>query len=149
MKIIVDTNSVFSAILNSQNTIGKILLRSKKDIQFYSCSYLRTEIKLHRAKLLKLTRLSANNLSELEDIVMHQITFIDERLIPKKLLVNAQKLLQDIDENDIFFVALTDFLNGKLWTGDKQLYNGLKNKKYHEILSTSELSHLLDELDQH
>ncbi|MEP7229320.1 MAG: PIN domain-containing protein [Ginsengibacter sp.] len=147
MKIVVDTNIVFSAILNSNSTIGKILLRSNEHLQFYSCNYLRIEIKKHRVKLLRLTRLSEAALIELEEIVTQKITFIDERLIPKTLLEKAQKRLQNIDENDTLFVALTDLLNGKLWTGDIQLYNGLKRKKYNEILLTSELSLLLDEID--
>ncbi len=40
MKIIVDTNIVFSAILNSNSRIGKILLNSKEHFQFFTCNYL-------------------------------------------------------------------------------------------------------------
>ena len=83
VKIVVDTNIVFSAILNSSSTIGKILLRPHEHLQFYSCNYLRIEIKKHRAKLLKLTKLSEADLTELEEIVTQRITFIDERLIPQ------------------------------------------------------------------
>ncbi len=144
MKIVVDTNIVFSAILNSNSAIGKVLLRSHANVQFYSCNYLRTEIKKHRVKLLKLTKLSEAALIELEEIITQQITFIDERLIPKKILEKAQKRLQNIDENDTVFVALTDLLNGILWTGDKQLYSGLKSKSYKTILLTSELTLMLD-----
>jgi len=57
MKIIVDTNIVFSAILNSNSRIGKILLSSKGHFQFFTCNYLRTEILKHRNQLLKLTKL--------------------------------------------------------------------------------------------
>ena len=147
MKIVVDTNIVFSAILNSTSTIGKILLRSHKHLQFYSCNYLRTEIKKHRAKLLKLTKLSEADLTELEELVTQRITFIDERLISQKLIESTSEKLQDIDVNDTVFVALTDLLKGKLWTGDKQLYNGLKSKNYKTILSTAELSLLLADLE--
>jgi predicted nucleic acid-binding protein len=147
VKIVVDTNIVFSAILNSTSTIGKILLRSHKHLQFYSCNYLRTEIKKHRAKLLKLTKLSEADLTELEEIVTQRITFIDERLISQKLIESTSEKLQDIDENDTVFVALTDLLKAKLWTGDKQLYNGLKSKNYKTILSTAELCLLLADLE--
>ena len=58
MKIIVDTNIVFSAILNSNSRIGKVLLNSKEHFQFFSCNYLRVEIRRHRKKLLKLTKLT-------------------------------------------------------------------------------------------
>jgi predicted nucleic acid-binding protein len=36
-------------------------------------------------------------------------------------------------------VALTLFLEGKLWTGDKKLINGLKEKGFKQFIKTSEL----------
>ncbi|HUZ57900.1 MAG TPA: PIN domain-containing protein [Hanamia sp.] len=148
MKIIVDTNIVFSAILNSNSRIGKILLNSKEHFQFYSCDYLRTEIQRHRSKLLKLTKLTESKLAELEGLVTHNITFIDERLLPRELLLKTEILLKSVDPNDTPFVALTKHLEGRLWTGDMQLYNGLKSKRFKEIILTAELSLLLDELER-
>jgi len=148
MRIIVDTNIVFSAILNSNSRIGKILLNSKEHFQFYSCNYLQTEIQRHRSKLLKLTKLTENKLAELEGLVTQKITFIDERLLPHELLLKTEMLLKSIDPNDTPFVALTKHLQGKLWTGDMQLYNGLKSKRFKEIILTAELSLLLDDLER-
>ena len=148
MKIIVDTNIVFSAILNSNSRIGKILLNSKEHFQFFTCNYLRTEIQRHRNKLLKLTKLTEDQLSELEDLITQHITFIDERLIPQDLLIKTEIQLKAIDPDDTVFVALTKHLEGKLWTGDLQLYNGLKAKRFKDIILTSELSLLLDDLEQ-
>ena len=148
MKIIVDTNIVFSAILNSNSRIGKILLNSKEHFQFFTCNYLRTEIQRHRNKLLKLTKLTEDQLSELEDLITQHITFIDERLIPQDLLIKTEIQLKAIDPDDKVFVALAKHLEGKLWTGDLQLYNGLKAKRFKNIILTSELSLLLDDLEQ-
>lgn len=148
MKIIVDTNIVFSAILNSNSRIGKILLNSKTHFQFFTCSYLKVEIQRHHAKLLKLTKLTDEQLQELEELVTRHITFIDERLIPQKLLIKTEAQLKSIDPDDSVFVALTKHLKGKLWTGDMQLYNGLKNKRFKNIILTSELSLLLDDIEQ-
>lgn len=148
MKIIVDTNIVFSAILNSTSSIGKILLNSKEHFQFFSCNYLQVEIHRHRNKLLKLTKLSEEDLSELETLVTRKIKFIDERLIPNQLLAKTEIQLKTIDPNDTVFVALTKRLGGKLWTGDMQLYNGLKAKRFKGIILTSELSLLLDNLER-
>lgn len=148
MRIIVDTNIVFSAILNSNSRIGKILLNSKEHFQFYSCQYLQSEILRHRKKLLKLTNLSEDELTELEGLVMHNITFIDERLLPQQLLLKTEILLQLIDISDTPFVALTTHLKGKLWTGDKELYTGLKLKRFKNIILTAELSVLLDDLER-
>jgi len=60
MKIIVDTNIVFSAILNSNSRIGKILLNSKGHFQFFSCNYLWIEIQRHRNKLFAGAGISAS-----------------------------------------------------------------------------------------
>ena len=148
MKIIVDTNIVFSAILNSNSRIGKILLNSKEHFQFFTCNYLRTEIQRYRNKLLKLTKLTEDQLSELENLLTQHITFIDERLIPQDLLIKTEIQLKAIDPDDTVFVALAKHLKGKLWTGDLQLYNGLKAKRFKDIILTSELSLLLDDLEQ-
>ena len=40
MKVVVDTNIVFSAILNPQSNIGQILLNKDNKLQFYSVNYL-------------------------------------------------------------------------------------------------------------
>ena len=57
MKIVVDTNIVFSAILNSKGKIGDLLLNSGKYIDFYSVDYLRYEIGNHYDKLSKLSKI--------------------------------------------------------------------------------------------
>ncbi|HEX5153262.1 MAG TPA: PIN domain-containing protein [Parafilimonas sp.] len=95
--MIVDTNIVFSAILNSSSRIGKILLNPKEHFQFYTCGYLRTEIQRPRNRPLKLTKLADSELSELEGLVTGNIIFIDERLLPQELLLKTETLLKSID----------------------------------------------------
>ena len=51
----------------------------------------------------------------------------------------AEALTIDIDPDDISFVALSIFLDAYLWTGDKSLYNGLKNKGFERVISSFEL----------
>lgn len=148
MKIIVDTNIVFSAILNSNSRIGKILLNAKEHFQFFTCNYLKVEIQRHRNRIIKITKLTEDQVLELEELVTKHITFIDERLIPQDILIRTEAQLKSIDPDDTVFVALTKHLEGKLWTGDMQLFNGLKAKRFKDIILTSELSLLLDDLEQ-
>ena len=145
MKIIVDANIVFSAILNTNIRIAQILIYENPKFQFYSCDYLQTEILKHREKLLKLTNLSAEELLELEKFITKNITFINEHLLPEKLIEETQILLQNIDPFDVPFVALANHLDAKLWTGDKKLYNPLKEQNFKNIISTIELSVLIND----
>jgi len=64
MKIIVDTNIIFSAILNSQSTIGQLLLRPNQ-FQFYSPHFLQIEIHNHFKKVKKITKLEDSELIEI------------------------------------------------------------------------------------
>jgi putative PIN family toxin of toxin-antitoxin system len=139
MKIVVDTNIVFSAILNSQSWIGQILLYSDKTLKFYSPRFLQTEIQNHRQKIKKYTNLSDSEIDELIDALYAKITFISEELIPKEILIAADKLTKDVDYDDVMFVALSINFRCKLWTGDKILINTLKQKGFKRFITTNEL----------
>jgi len=78
MRIIVDTNIVFSALLNSNSRIGGLLLDSRDKFQFYSCKYLQKEIHRHIDKIRDYSGLNNDNLSELIALVESRIFFIEE-----------------------------------------------------------------------
>lgn len=143
-----DTNIVFSGLLNTGSRIGKILLQSAPHFQFFSCAYLRTELHRHRAKLLQLTKLPEAELAELEQLVTKRISFINEGLLPATVWQQAETLVQDIDVDDTPFVALALHLGGVLWTGDLLLYHGLRAAQFQTVMTTAELSQQLDELER-
>ena len=139
MKLIVDTNIVFSAILNSQSWIGQILLHPDDSLIFFSPLFLRKEILNHKQKIKQFTKLSEIETKELIDLIYSKINFIDEKLIPKEILKTADELTREIDFDDAIFIALAIHLNCKLWTGDKKLMNFLKMNGFKRIISTNEL----------
>lgn len=142
--IIVDTNVIFSALLNSNGKIGDILFNSADKFKFYNCSYMRLEIKKHWNKLKKISKLSDSHLEISYEYLISKINFIDEQLIPKNIWHQAEKLVADIDEDDTDFVALTKYLKGYLWSGDKELIKGLQKKGFKRIYNTNDLSALRD-----
>jgi predicted nucleic acid-binding protein len=139
VKIVVDTNIVFSAILNSQSWIGQIILHSDKSLKFYSPRYLQAEIFNHLDKIRKQTKLSEPEIFELIEILYTKINFISEEFIPKSTLYHADELTKDVDFNDVMFVALALHFNCKLWTGDRKLINALTQKGFTKFISTPEL----------
>ncbi|MCK9207307.1 MAG: PIN domain-containing protein [Salinivirgaceae bacterium] len=143
MKVVLDTNIVFSVILNSQSWIGQIILYSDKLIKFYSPKYLQIEIQNHFQKIKKTTKLTDKELNELIEILYSKIHFISEEFIPKETLIIADQLTYDVDYDDVMFVALAIHLKCKLWTGGIKLTNSLKQKGFKKFISTSELKEKL------
>jgi predicted nucleic acid-binding protein len=52
---------------------------------------------------------------------------------------NAVPFVRDVDMDDLVFVALTDFLDEKLWTGDMRLYRELISKGYTRAVTFQEI----------
>jgi predicted nucleic acid-binding protein len=53
-------------------------------------------------------KLSIDDLAELETLLTGNITFINEELLSKELLLSTESLLKNIDIGDTPFVALAD-----------------------------------------
>jgi len=139
MRIIVDTNIVFSALLNADSRIGRLLLDSRDKFRFYSCKYLQKEIHRHRDKISHYSRLNNDDLSELIALVESRMFFLDEELLPAAVIAQAKELVMDIDYDDFAFVATAIHLDALLWTGDKKLSTCLRQKGYTRIISTADL----------
>jgi predicted nucleic acid-binding protein len=142
MKIIVDTNIIFSALLNSNGSIGDLLFNSSSHFEFYSCSYMRIEIVNHWERLKKISKLNDNQLDISQQRIVSKLKFIDEAIIPSETWLKSEVIASGIDLDDTDFIALTKFLKGTLWTGDKVLYNGLKRKDFKRVINTKELLEL-------
>ena len=145
-KIVVDTNIIFSCLLNSQGTIGDLIFNSEGSFEFYSNQYMRFEIRKHWDKLKKISKLTDVKLETGYEKMLTKFTFINEELIPQKDWAKAETLVEHIDLDDTDFVALTKHLKGSLWTGDKPLYDGLKAKRFRSVYNTQDMLKLRDRL---
>ena len=106
---------------------------------------MRYEIQNHWAKLKRISKLADKELEEAHFRILSKINFVNEELIPAKNWLRAKELVTDIDIDDLDFIALAKYLKGSLWTGDKELYNGLKAKKFKQIYTTIELRNIRDD----
>jgi predicted nucleic acid-binding protein len=55
-------------------------------------------------------------------------------------ILNTNSLIAKILLYDVEFVALTDHIHGRLWSGDKVLQHGLIKKGWNKFISTAELN---------
>ncbi|MEZ4888735.1 MAG: PIN domain-containing protein [Chitinophagales bacterium] len=140
MKIIIlDTNIVFSAILNPKSNIGEIIFNNNEQLEFFSTEYLRQEIDRHRDKILKLAKTSEEDVDEVIFQIYKKIDFISDIQIPMRIWAESASLVRDVDIDDLPFVAVTKYLDGVLWTGDLKLLRTLLSKGFLNCITTDEL----------
>ena len=142
MKIIVDSNIVFSAMLNTESVISDIILNSQHQFEFYTCEYLREEIGEHKGKIIERSHYDDQTYRAVEFLIFSKLNFFSEAIIPFEFWQKAADYVRDVDMNDIAFVALSLFLDIKIWTGDKRLRDGLMKKGFTNLVSTQELIRL-------
>jgi predicted nucleic acid-binding protein len=147
MKIIVDTNVIFSAILSSSGKIGQILIYGRQQFEFYAPNLVKVEIKRHRDKMIQLGELTDSDFEDNRDDIFSCITFISEEQIPYEYWQDAIPLVRDIDMDDIAFVVLAEYLDAQLWTGDKKLLKGLINMGFTKGITTDEVYAMIQSND--
>ena len=143
MRIVVDTNIVFSALINSRSTIPEMIIAPFSDFKFFTSEYLFQELENHKKKLQKASKLTEGEILKARTELFKYIKIISLELIPQDIWLIAEDLTFDIDPDDISFVALSIFLDACLWTGDKDLYTGLKKKGFNNVFLTSELREMI------
>lgn len=142
MKIVVDTNIIFSGLFSPNGTISDLLLNSSDKFDFYSPTFVLDELQNHQQKLLKLTGFTRKELDYLQLMIFKKVDLIDLETIRETTFKKAYELTKDVDEFDTPFVALALELEAPLWTGDKKLMNGLIPKGIDWIFSTDMINEI-------
>lgn len=139
-RIVIDTNIIFSGIVNLQSKIGDLLLNSSTSIAFYSCHYLLEELARHQNKLMSISNLELEEIDIAKSLIFKSVKFVSEELIPFEIWKNAAQIVRDVDMDDIAFVALNEYLGDSLiWSGDMKLIKGIAAVGYSKCISTEEL----------
>lgn len=145
MKIVVDTNIIFSGLLSPNGTISDLLLNSSNTFDFYSPTYLLDEMENHKEKLQNISGLSGRELNFMQRNLFKKIDFIDLESIRESTWKKAIELTKDVDEFDAPFLALALELESPLWTGDLKLIKGMSKKGIDWILTTNIISEIRNE----
>jgi predicted nucleic acid-binding protein len=138
MKIVLDSNIIFSALLSSNNKFQYLLF--SKEFKFFSCNFLFVEIFKNKEKLQRISKLSEEELLIQLTNIFSKIRFIPEEFIPRDIFINAYNLCKDIDESDTPFLATALFLKAKLLTGDKKLIKTLREKGLDLVITINDIS---------
>ena len=142
MILVVDSNIVFSALLNPSSVIGEILIDVSNKFQFCAPEMMKYELGKYEEKIKRYSKLPSSEVSMVKDIIYNSIEFISEDLISYTNWEKAFELTKPVDEKDTPFIALALELNTKLWSGDKKLSAGIKYKNKQLIIQTNEVLRL-------
>jgi predicted nucleic acid-binding protein len=133
LRVVVDTNILFSAILRPRGRFVEVLLGSTAE--FYICESVLVELFRRKEKLVNASRLSAEEVVQAYGQVISTVRLHKEGLIATHDWDRAYSLCSDVDVSDTPHVALAFALNALLWTGDKRLRDGLEAKGFNQFFS--------------
>lgn len=141
MKIyVLDSNIIFSTVFNPNSAIGQFVMSAnEQDVEFYAPDYLKIEVERYVTKIVQLSQQPEEKVKELIQLAYTKINFISDDQIPIEAYMKAAPLVRDIDPDDIVFVALNEYLEELLWTGDLKLYRGLLQKGYTKVVTFQDI----------
>lgn len=139
MILITDSNIIYSALIKPEGVVAQIF-KEKSNLQFLAPDYLFVEVEENWDRIVKYSDLPEKELKKELLYYKNRIKVYDVRTISKKDLAKAEKIVEDIDPDDVFFIALHLHLKHKIWCSDRFLVDGLTAKGYgHFFVSTTEL----------
>lgn len=113
--MIVDTNEVISSLIKDSFR-REILLNPKH--RFYTPGFTLDEIDEHLDEIVGKTSLSKENVKQLLDKLLENISVVEMEEYMGKLK-DAQEIIGGIDEDDVPFIALAlSVQNDGIWSGD-------------------------------
>jgi predicted nucleic acid-binding protein len=129
MKIVIDSNVIFSSLLSGKTFYMDILNQN----EVYAPDFLFEEIEEYENTIIEHTPLK-------EDFYDYALEIFQSLKIVPRIAVRpntwqkAYDLCKTIDEKDTPFLALSLELNLPLVTRDKKLYKGLLSKGFNNVI---------------
>src|SRR5688572_23300400 len=120
MRVVVDTNIIFSALAAGCGNLARRLL-SPSEVTFFSPRFLFVELFKHQRRIQEATQLPEEFLLEALNELIESLQLIEAASIPLGTWMEARRLCDGVDLKDTPFVALTLHLDAYLWTLDEEL----------------------------
>lgn len=133
MKLVCDTNIVFSALIAGGKTRELIL---SDETSLYAPEFFFTELDNNRGEITEKSNLSKGQLKLLLNIL-----FRDTEVVPREEFENelelSSRLIGDTDPDDVPFLALALHLDVDIWTDDTDFeeQDEVTVWKTHELLN--------------
>ena len=136
MKIVIDSNILFSALIKDSIT-RRIILDYEN--QFLFPSYIFEEMEIHKTELITKSKMKEKDFEELLSLLLKKVI-----IIPNEVLLHYKKeayqIIKDIDPDDVIFIAcVLAFSDSVLWSDDKKL----KQQSKIRIINTNEMYSLI------
>ena len=134
MKLVIDTNSIISALIKNGISRRIILLPA---IEFITPDHTLTEISKYKKIICKKAKITSNEFNILFNLIFEYITIIPKEEY-KAYFVSARKLIDDIDDVPFIALCLASKADG-IWSDDTHF----KTQKNILIFRTKELAIVL------
>ena len=136
MKIIIDSNILFSALIRDSFTRRLIL---EYEEQFLFPEFIFEEMEKHKEELFRKSGMTTEDLNKLLQLIIKKIL-----IVPNSILIpyrkEALEIIKEIDIDDVLFIACAlAYPNSILWSNDKDL----KKQNKVTVLSTAEIIKVL------
>ncbi len=141
MKIVIDSNIIFSALISGKEIYVDIFRINDVFIP----DIVLLELKKYETRLIKKTRLKQNEFRMFVQTLFEEITIIPKFAISPENWQKAYEICNKIDEKDTPFVALSFELKIPLCSNDKILCKGLKRKGFDNFVTFENLMKIIDQ----
>ncbi len=132
MKLVLDSNIIFSALIKKSTTRDIIL----SDVfELHAPEYIFSEITKHKELLLNKSKMNDGDFDALLLLLQKHIQLVPKEKYNEKMAL-AEDILKDIDITDSPFLALALALNCKIWSNDGHF----KQQDKVEVHTTKELT---------
>ena len=114
MKLVLDSNIIFSALIKKPKTRDIIL---SDFFELYAPEYIFNEIIKHKELLLRKSKLDQGDFDALLLLLQKHIHLVTKEKYDKKMAI-AEDILRNIDITDSPFLALALAFNCSIWSND-------------------------------
>ncbi len=136
MKIIIDSNILFSALIKDSTTRRLII---EYNGYFLFPNYVFKELNKYKQELLLKSKMQEEEFNKLLQIILEKVIVISNEDI-RHYRKEAWELIKDIAPEDVIFIAVgLAYQNSILWSNDKNL----KSQNRVKVLNTKEIIKIL------